>query len=475
VPFLCTFIQVVISGIFLGTALLHLADIAAGCDVTKDENGDVPDCNGKVLGMKPSSLLAVMGVITGLLAALTMPIIGAVVDHTNLRWTVGVVSAGFLVGINAIQIFLAEPNWLFMAILQVTAAYIYLVHCVVQYAYLPELTKDDAELTSITASSNMWQFFTQVIYLMVVIGASMALGFTAEGYVNGDVHTAVLSQSLVSLYAGFMFIYSWKYCMKKRPALHKLPQGESLVSIGPKQIAKTVADMSKNHRPVYMALLAIMFTEAGANAFTTIAVTYAKEVLGMAGSETGQMILVCLVFAVPGSKLFAKVTNKVGAHKSYMMSLAYWAMVTMIAPFCMNSPETKNMSYVFGIFWGLGFGWIYPTQRNLFCNIMPAGQESELMGIYIFAGQIIVWLPPLIFTAFNEAGLSMKWGLMSDALFFLIALAIAANLGDFELACIKAKGTASKRIMADDVNEDGEASKQGGASELEINDTINSV
>jgi MFS-type transporter involved in bile tolerance (Atg22 family) len=60
---------------------------------------------------------------------------------------------------------------------------------------------------------------------------------------------------------------------------------------------------------------------------------------------------------------------------------------------------------------------------------MPCGQESELMGIYIFAGQILAWLPPLIFTAMNEAGVSMRWGLFSDAMFFLIALVISYNMG----------------------------------------------
>jgi len=126
----------------------------------------------------------------------------------------------------------------------------------------------------------------------------------------------------------------------------------------------------------------------------------------------------------------------------------YWCIVTIVAPFCMHSPETKGMSYLFGALWGLGFGWIYPTQRNLYCNIMPCGQESELMGIYIFAGQILVWLPPLIFTAFNEAGISMKYGLMSDAAFFAIAACISYNMGDFELAVMKAKETANLRQHA---------------------------
>jgi len=69
------------------------------------------------------------------------------------------------------------------------------------------------------------------------------------------------------------------------------------------------------------------------------------------------------------------------------------------------------------------------------------------MGIYIFAGQILVWLPPAIFTLLNEADVSMAWGLASDACFFLVALGIAYSMGDFELAMMKAQQTAGKRIM----------------------------
>ena len=155
----------------------------------------------------------------------------------------------------------------------------------------------------------------------------------------------------------------------------------------------------------------------------------------------------CLVTAVPASLLFARLTRSIGAHKSYMLSLVWWGVVTLVAPFFMSGPEHKANTYLFGVLWGMGFGWIYPTQRALYCLIIPGGQESELMGIYIFAGQILVWLPPGIFTLLNEADVSMKWGLASDACFFFVALAVTYVMGDFEIAQMKAKETLGKRVM----------------------------
>jgi len=47
-----------------------------------------------------------------------------------------------------------------------------------------------------------------------------------------------------------------------------------------------------------------------------------------------------------------------------------------------------------------------------------------MMGLFIFVGQVVVWLPPLVFGLLNENGVSMSWGLVVDALFFGVAGAV---------------------------------------------------
>ena len=444
---------------------MRTAKISVGCDVSC-EGADCPedpielaDCNEKVFGFKPSSLLAVMGMIVGLLAAITMPVIGAIVDHTSYRWKIGAVSGFLLVLINFFQSFLSQSTWAWVAFLQIVAPYIYLVHCVVQYAYLPELTSDKDELSDITAQCNMWQFLTQVGYIIVVQIFAIAMG-------TGSIGTARISQVMLVGWSAFFFYVPWAEMFGHRPALSSVPDGETLLSVGFSRIRKTIGEMRTDFNAVFVVLCAVAFSEAGANAFTTIAVTYCDQVLLMSATETSLLILICLVVAVPSSILFAKLTKKIGAHKSFMLSLAWWAFVTLLAPVFMNGPTHKTNGYVFGILWGMGFGWIYPTQRALYCLLIPGGQESELMGIYIFAGQILVWMPPAIFTLLNEAGVSMAWGLASDACFFLVALVIAYSMGDFELAMQKAKATLNKRVMG--AGADGALGTNEGLKDFEM-------
>ena len=53
------------------------------------------------------------------------------------------------------------------------------------------------------------------------------------------------------------------------------------------------------------------------------------------------------------------------------------------------------------------------------------------MGIYLFAGQALTWLPPLVFTAMNEAGVSIRLSMLSLVSFWIIALFFLQCMGSF--------------------------------------------
>jgi MFS-type transporter involved in bile tolerance (Atg22 family) len=64
--------------------------------------------------------------------------------------------------------------------------------------------------------------------------------------------------------------------------------------------------------------------------------------------------------------------------------------------------------------------------------ICPVGQEAELSGFFVFSSNILVWLPPLIFTAMNESGISMRWGLVSLVIFFALGIASLSLMDKWE-------------------------------------------
>lgn len=134
---------IVMSNIFLSTSIIYLASVEAGC---VDENGTVvDDCENKVYGFIPSSLIANIAVISGLLSAFLMPLIGAIVDYTPHRKATGIVAAILLILIQGVQIGTVAATWFPMTVLQAVAGFIYQVEVLATYAYLPEIARSVGE------------------------------------------------------------------------------------------------------------------------------------------------------------------------------------------------------------------------------------------------------------------------------------------------------------------------------------------
>ena len=53
------------------------------------------------------------------------------------------------------------------------------------------------------------------------------------------------------------------------------------------------------------------------------------------------------------------------------------------------------------------------------------------MGLISFFGQVLGWLPVMVFTAMNENGVSMRWGLASVSFFLVISFLITLLCGNF--------------------------------------------
>jgi MFS-type transporter involved in bile tolerance (Atg22 family) len=79
-------------------------------------------------------------------------------------------------------------------------------------------------------------------------------------------------------------------------------------------------------------------------------------------------------------------------------------------------------------------GWFFPTQKLMYCALLPEGREGEYMGIFALCGEIFSWAPSLLFSVIIQTGGGMRWAMASYSLFAFIAGAFAHVMGDPELA-----------------------------------------
>ena len=267
----------------------------------------------------------------------------------------------------------------------------------------------------------MSQYFSQLSFLLVITIISIVFGLKA-------VVAAQVSQAVDAVFSGVFFYFSWKL-MEEVPARHVLQEGKLLLSEGFVQVTRTVRDINRSYKKgTRWFFLAVTCAEAGANAFTVVAVVFLAEELGFSSLGIGIFFIVSLVFSIPGSFLGAYVTRKLDPKRSWrlvMILLFFWTSIgAVVLKFL---PENLSfLSYVWGSGIGLCLGWFYPVENLFFCMCLPKGQEAELSGFFVYCSQILGWLPPLLFSIMVETKVGQTYGVVAVSGFFLLAAGIVS-------------------------------------------------
>jgi len=434
---------VLMSNVYLSAALITLAEKEIDCyyaddDVEHDECGDV-------YGFKPSSLITNIGTMTGILSALLVPFIGAVIDCTDHRRKIGVLAALTMIVFQATQIFTFQSTWVFMAILQGVNGFIYNVQTLAAYSYLPGIATAVGPTTMIkyTAEYAVVMFSMEAFYLVLCLGIGIALGLG-----DNNEATARLGQGVNVIVSGLLYYFAWKF-FTSAPARRCLNEGESIVTAGFIQVFRTAKGI-KNHYSSTLGyfLLAVMFCDAGHGAFTLIAVTYLAEVCNIKGQQLGFIFLLILLSTIPGSYFGAWVSKKTSPKTSIQIQLISIISFNFVAFLTMTNPEPEFLPYLYGSIWGMLLGWFYPAETAIFSMVQPKGQESELTGIFMYSAQILSWLPTLVFTIMNESDIHMKWGGMFINVYFLIALWLFQLMAPWEI-CLAVSKEPNRMLLPD--------------------------
>jgi MFS-type transporter involved in bile tolerance (Atg22 family) len=163
-------------------------------------------------------------------------------------------------------------------------------------------------------------------------------------------------------------------------------------------------------------------SEAGLQALATVAITYLTDQLQFTARENGVAILLMLIGSIPGAPLSNFLSRRYDPIRSSMAGILLLIVVTACFALFAVGPGQYLRTYIMSFFWGVGVGMAWTVERLLSSSIIPEGQDTELMGVFLFAGQCLSWLPPLVYTALNEAGVSQRIGVASLAMYLVISL-----------------------------------------------------
>jgi len=187
-----------------------------------------------------------------------------------------------------------------------------------------------------------------------------------------------------------------------------------------------------------------------------IAVTYLLEVCNVTGQTLGIVILVILLSTVPGIYLGAWVTRITDPKTSMKILLLCMIGFNFLSFLTMTTPEIKILPFVYGTGWGMLLGWFYSTELLILSLIQPRGQEAEITGIFLYCTQILAFLPPLMFTIFNESGIHLKWGGMFINLYYLLGLVLYQLMAPWD-ECLDAGQNVNRMKKSGDTENNPEA------------------
>lgn len=437
-------------GTFVVPALIHFARLEAGCAVEIPEGEtELPECNEKAYGLKPSSMVTTMTSVLSLVVALLTPLMGAFVDYTNHRRRFGRILSFCYVSAVLPLCFISESTWFPLLICILCMVMSAQTLTLVLHAYLPDLTDIEEELNDLTKTFIAMPGIQNMVFIVLVISISIGMGVGGE-----EGPTARIAALLGAVVLGTYFFLAWGLLMQPRPALNKLEEGQILLFQGFQQIGRTMTKLYQTNIPLLWFYAAVAFGDV--KPLTGIGITFLSSHLQFTSMEIGIASMLMLICLVPGAVLSSVVCRKLNPVQSSVLSVMAFICVTGGASLFLVRPSQKALTFVFVACWGTVAGWKVTSTSMLVAAIVPAGQDAELMGFYLFADTCLSWAPPLIFTAMNEAGMSERASLSNIIIFWVLGLVAYWKMGSYDdrvkaanrLVAPKGKSDAAKDLEA---------------------------
>lgn len=443
------------SVVFFGPALIHLATTAAeesycratqkqthhindASDVSYIINDDVSHCDTssadlRVYGLRPSSILTVASVAATLCTAIVLPFVGALIDRSRHRKTMGVITAGLIVAINIAQIFLTRTNWPLFWILHAVSDVLFLTHSVIVLAYLQNLTTNTAALSMYSSKFAILTFVCMILYMLTMIVYARTSG---ESIVTTSRLAHILSASIGAVTIG----YSWLFLFQHRGPRVLVTPGANIFCESLAGLRHTLQQIRQHYPALKWMLCTILWSpDVGSGSYFSMLATIQKSLLHMNSAQIAAATLISLSFTVIGAQVSAICCTHKNALFSFRLNMILFFVSFGFTALFVTGPEHVHRYYLSSAMLGICFGWLVPTEKVLFCTLAPLGHEAELMGLIVCVHTAMAWLPPLLFSTINEWGWSLRWAMVSQNLLLATAFGFSLLMGDYDTAVAEAR------------------------------------
>jgi UMF1 family MFS transporter len=192
-----------------------------------------------------------------------------------------------------------------------------------------------------------------------------------------------------------------------------------------------VARKARTQPEAMKFLVAYLLYNDGIQTVIAVSAIFASIELGMSPTNLILVILMIQFVAFFGALGFGRLAGRIGAKRTIIVSLCIWVVVVIYAFAGMQSTaQLLGMEQRQLEFWVLGFvialvlGGSQALSRSLFAQMIPQGQEAEFYSFYEISERGTSWLGTFIFGLVNQMFGSLRLGILSVIVFFVIGLVL---------------------------------------------------
>ena len=170
----------------------------------------------------------------------------------------------------------------------------------------------------------------------------------------------------------------------------KEPPAQTHGAMGWGALWQTVKQI-KNHKPVYMFLLAYWLYIDAVGTVANMAVDFGIK-LGFASDSLIKALLIVQFVSFPAAIVFGRIGERFGAKRGLYLGISVYIGVTIWA----LSMKTENDFYMMAVAVGLVQGGVQSLSRSYFASLIPKQSAGQFFGFYNMLGKFAAVLGPLV-------------------------------------------------------------------------------